>query len=156
MDYTMPKYEKSILSPDKVHFFYYDVMRNLEDNSIFLYDWNHDIQAYLDNKNIVIEAKEKDVLPTTIEKDKLHFTIREQDENNKAVAFFNHLRNAFAHLRIVPEGEYLNITDGSWKGKEKDKHFERTMIGQIKYEDLKELCFLFFKQRDKFIEENNI
>ena len=34
----MPKYEKSILSPDKVHFFYYDVMRNLEDNSIFLYD----------------------------------------------------------------------------------------------------------------------
>lgn len=30
----MPKYENSILSEEKVHFFYYDVMRNLEDNLI--------------------------------------------------------------------------------------------------------------------------
>lgn len=156
MDYTIPKYEKSILPVEKVHFFYYDVMRNLEDNLIFLYDWNQDIQAYLDNKNIVIEPKEIDALPTTTEKDKLYFTIRKEDKKNKAVAFFNHLRNAFAHLRIVPEDEYLNMTDGSWKGSPQNRYFKRTMIGQIKYEDLKELCFLFFKQRDKFMEETNI
>lgn len=155
MNFAISRAAKSVLSPDEVCFFYYDIMRNLEDNLIFLYDWNHDIQAYLNNKGIIIEPKDEDVLPSTTEKDKLYFIICEKDENNKAVAFFNHLRNAFAHLRIVPEGEYLNITDGFWKGKGENRYFERTMTGQIKYEDLKELCFLFFKQKDEFIEKNN-
>lgn len=44
MDYTMPKYEKSILSAEEVHFFYYDIMRNAEDSIQFVYEWNNDIQ----------------------------------------------------------------------------------------------------------------
>lgn len=155
MDYTIPKYEKSILSADEVHFFYYDIMRNLESGIQFIYDWNNDIQNYLDSKGIIAEVRKTNDFPETIEKNKLYFAVKEEDKNNKAAAFFNHLRNAFAHFRIVPEGEYINITDGFWKGKDENKRFKRTMTGLIKYEDLKELCFLFFEQGDKFIEENN-
>ena len=155
MDYTMPEYKKSILSAEEVHFFYYDIMRNQEDSIQYVYDWNNDIQEYLDSKGIVMEVREINDFPRILEKNRLYFTVDKNDKNNKAVAFFRHLRNAFAHFRIVREGEYLNITDGSWKGKEKDKYLEETMTGLIKYEDLKGLCFLFSKQGDKYIEENN-
>lgn len=154
MDYTIKKYERGILSAEEVHFFYYGIMRNTEDCIQFTYDWNNDIQDYLNSKEIVIEAKEKDAFPAIAEKNKLYFIVSEKDENNKAVALFRHLRNAFAHFRIIHEAEYLSIEDGHWNAK--DECLERTMIGQIKYEDLKKLCFLFFKQGDKFIEENNI
>lgn len=152
----MSEYKKSILSAEEVHFFYYDIMRNQEDGIQCVYDWNNDIQDYLDSKGIVMEVREINDFPEIMEKNRLYFTVDKNDKNNKAVAFFRHLRNAFAHFRIVREDEYLNITDGFWEGEEGNKHFERTMIGQIKYENLKELCFLFFKQRDKFIAENNI
>lgn len=66
-----------------------------------------------------------------------------------------HLRNAFVHIQIASECGYLNITDGSYKGKKENKYLEKTMIGQIRYEDLKELCFIFFEQGEKFREENN-
>ncbi len=155
MNYTMSKCKKSILSAEEVHFFYYDIMRNQENSIQCVYDWNNDIQNYLDSKGIVVEVRDINVFPEFIEKNRIYFAVDKNDKNNKAVAFFRHLRNAFAHFRIVREGEYLYITDGSWKGKEKDKYLEKTMIGLIKYEDLKELCFLFFKQGDKFIEENN-
>lgn len=155
MNYTMPEYKKGILSAEEEHFFYYDIMRNQENSIQCVYDWNNDIQNYLDSKGIVVEVRDTNDFPEFIEKNRICFALDKNDKNNKAVAFFRHLRNAFAHFRIVREGEYLYITDGSWKGKEKDKYLEKTMIGLIKYEDLKELCFLFFKQGDKFIEENN-
>lgn len=153
MDYTMSKYKRSVLSEEECHFFYYDIIRNQEDNIRFVYDWNEDIQDYLDSKGIVIEVREENDLPETVEKNRLYFAIIEKDEKNKAIAFFRHLRNAFAHLQIVREGEYMNITDGFWEGEEENKHFEKTMIGQIKYEDLKELCFLFFKQGNELTEK---
>ncbi|WP_302558995.1 hypothetical protein [Phocaeicola coprocola] len=145
MDYTIMELNKDILSAEELHFFYYDVMRNTEDNIQFIYDWNNDIQNYLTNKGIVIEIKDKDSLPLKVDKDSLYFTIGENDKNNKAAAFFRHLRNAFVHFRIVHEDKYLKIEDISK---------EKSMIGKIKYEDLKELCFLFFEQKDKFISEN--
>lgn len=151
----MSKCKKSILSAEEVHFFYYDIMRNQENSIQCVYDWNNDIQNYLDSKGIVVEVRDTNDFPEFIEKNRIYFAVDKNDKNNKAIAFFRHLRNAFAHFRIVREGEYLYIIDGSWKGKEKDKYLEKTMIGLIKYEDLKELCFLFFKQGDKFIEENN-
>lgn len=49
--------QKSILSKEEVYFFYYDVMRNGEDSIQFAYDWNNDIQNYLDSKGIVMEAR---------------------------------------------------------------------------------------------------
>ena len=155
MNYTMTPSTKGFLLPEEIHFFYYDVMRATEDSTLFIYDWNSDdVKEFLNKKIVIIVTKE--TLPDKVMKDEMYFIIEKIDEENIAAAFFSHLRNAFAHFRIVHESEYLNITDGSWKGKEEDKYFERTMIGQIKYEDLKELCFLFFKQKEKFIEENNI
>lgn len=155
MNYTISEYKKDILSAEEVHFFYYDIMRNQEDSIQCVYDWNNDIQEYLNGKGIVMEIRETNDFPEIAEKNRLYFTVDKNDKNNKAVAFFRHLRNAFVHFRIVREGEYLSITDGSWKGKEKDKYLEETMTGLIKYEDLKGLCFLFSKQGDKYIEENN-
>ncbi|MEY8685226.1 hypothetical protein AB9N12_03465 [Bacteroides sp. AN502(2024)] len=152
LDYTFPIEKRGILPPDEEHFFYYDIMRNTENNNQNIYNWNSDIQKFLDNKGVIVDTKE--TLPDKAMKDELYFIIEKKDKENKAAAFFNHLRNAFAHFRIVHVGEYLRIEDGRWDTK--NKCLERTMIGQIKYEDLKELCFLFFQQEDKFIEENNI
>ena len=154
MDYTVPEYRKNILSPEEVHFFYYDIMNNAEDSIQFIYDWNNDVQDYLTSKGIVVEVREINDFPKIVEENRLYFVVDKIDKNNKAIAFFRHLRNAFAHFRLVREGEWLNIMDGVWRGKEKDKYWEKTMIGLIKYEDLKELCFIFFKQGDKLIARN--
>lgn len=139
LDYTFPIYSEGVLSPDKLAFFYYDIMRDTIDYNQGVYDWNDDIQNFLDNKGIVIEEKPNGTLPNKVEKNGLYFTVCEDDKDNKAIAFFRHLRNAFAHFGIASEGEYLKLEDFGSK---------RTMIGLVKYEDLKELCFLFFKQKE--------
>lgn len=139
-DFTMKPATQVVLSPDEVYFFYYDVMRSdLED---FPFDWNEKIEAFLKGKGIVAEVKKGVKLPDTCEKNILYLSVGSKDKGNKGVAFIRHLRNAFTHFHIIHNGEYLNIKD--IRGK------DITMIGQIKFEDLKELCYLFFDQKKEF------
>ena len=76
----------------------------------------------------------------SVDKDKIYFSVSENE--TIPLAFFRHLRNAFAHHRIVRCCEYLHIEDIQGK--------DLTMKGLVKFKDLKELCFLFFDQRTEF------
>ena len=144
LDYTFDFPNKGILSPEEVHFFYYDVMRDTEDNIQVIYEWNNDIESFLKEKGIKASIMEKDALLQNVEKNEIYFSLSEDEA--LPLALFRHLRNAFVHHRIVYSGDYLSIEDTNGK--------DLKMKGLVKYKDLKELCFLFFKQKDDF-EKNN-
>lgn len=144
-DYTLYIPSKGILSPDEVHFFYYDIMRDLEDTIQAIYEWNGEIENFFYEKGIKVEVMKKGDIPQNIEKNVMFFSTY-QDES-KPIAFFRHLRNTFAHHRITHSGEYLHFEDTNGT--------DLTMIGLIKFQDLKELCFLFFGQRSE-LEKNNL
>ena len=145
-DYTFKILPRGILSPNEVHFFYYDVMRDMGDNTQAIYEWNDEIEKFLNGTGIKVEVMEKGTIPQTVEKDVMFFSTA-QDES-KPKAFFRHLRNAFAHHQIVHCGEYLQCEDIQGN--------DFTMKGLVKFQDLKELCFLFFDQRTKFEENSNL
>ena len=145
IEYTFEIINKEMLSPEEVHFFYYDVMRNTEDTIQSIYEWNEDIEESLNKKGLTIKDMNKGTLPLNIETNVLFFSISPNE--SKPIAFFRHLRNAFAHHQIVRYGDYLKIKDVSGN--------DVTMIGLLKYQDVKELCFLFFDQKTKF-EANNV
>lgn len=144
LDYTFDVLNKSILSPEEVHFFYYDVMRDTEKNIQAIYEWNNEIENFLKEKGIRANGMVKDALPQKVEKNEIYFSLSENE--TLPLALFRHLRNAFVHHRIVYSGDYLSIEDTNGK--------DLKMKGLVKYKDLKELCFLFFKQKDEF-EKNN-
>lgn len=144
LDYTFDVLNKSILSPEEVHFFYYDVMRDTEKNIQAIYEWNNEIENFLKEKGIRANGMVKDALPQNVEKNEIYFSLSENE--TLPLALFRHLRNAFVHHRIVYSGDYLSIEDTNGK--------DLKMKGLVKYKDLKELCFLFFKQKDEF-EKNN-
>ena len=145
-DYTFNIPTNGILSSDELHFFYYDVMRNTEAGIQTIYEWNGEINTFLNEKGIKVENMEKGSLPQSVDKDKIYFSVLENE--TMPLAFFRHLRNAFAHHRIVRCCEYLHLEDVQGKN--------LTMKGLVKFQDLKELCFLFFNQRTKFENMNNI
>ena len=144
LDYTFDVLNKSILSPEEVHFFYYDFMRSTEKNIQAIYEWNNEIENFLKEKGIRANGMVKDALPQNVEKNEIYFSLSENE--TLPLALFRHLRNAFVHHRIVYSGDYLSIEDTNGK--------DLKMKGLVKYKDLKELCFLFFKQKDEF-EKNN-
>ena len=137
---------KGILLPDELYFFYYDVMRDTEAGIQAIYEWNDEIKKFLNEKGIKAENIEKGSLPQSVDKDKIYFSVSENE--TMPLAFFRHLRNAFAHHRIVRCCGYLHIEDVQGK--------DLTMKGLVKFQDLKELCFLFFDQRTKFENTHNI
>lgn len=146
IDYMFNIPSKGILSPDEEHFFYYDVMRDTGNNTQSIYEWNSEIEEFLNGKGIKVEVMEKGAIPQNVEKNVMFFSIC-QDES-KPIAFFRHLRNAFAHHRIVHCCEYLNIEDVQGNN--------LAMKGFIKFQDLKQLCYLFFDQRTQFEVTNNL
>lgn len=144
-DYTFNISSKEMLLPDEVHFFYYDVMRDTENNAQSIYEWNENIENFLKVKDIKVEEMGKGTFPQNVEKNVMFFSIAQ--EESKPEAFFRHLRNAFAHHRITHWGEHLHIEDTNGK--------DLKMIGLVKFQDLKEFCSLFFDQRSEF-ERNNL
>ena len=67
-DYTFNISSKGILSPDEVHFFYYDIMRDVGDNTQVIYEWNDEIEKFLNEKGIKVEVKEKGAISPNSEK----------------------------------------------------------------------------------------
>ena len=145
-DYTFKIPQRGILSPNEVHFFYYDVMREMDDSFWVIYEWDNEIEKFLNEKGIKVETKEKGAISQNVDKNVVFFSTYQNE--SKPIAFFRHLRNAFAHHRITYWGEFLHIEDIQGN--------DRTMKGLIKYQDLKELCFLFFNQRTSFESDNNL
>lgn len=132
-----------ILSPDDVHLFYYDVGIDSEMGHSFIYNWSNDVEIFNKKHNLVIDNCDSASIPLTFEINKMFFTIGDEDENNKAVAMFRHLRNSFAHYHIGVSGEYYCIKDFRKDGK------TVTMIGKIHKQLFKELLNVFYMQKAK-------
>ena len=137
-----------LLSPDDVRLFYYDICFENETENSFIYDWNKEIEAYLSVNNITIDAVLINEIPQSFENNKVFFTMVSSDKDNKAVAFFRHLRNSFSHYSIGYDGNSFCMKDFQDKNKT-----IQTMIGKIDRQYFYGLIDIFFKQKAKAEEE---
>lgn len=136
------------LPPKDVSLFYYDICFDHATGNTFVYEWTKEIQDYLDGNGIVIKDCPVDAIPQSFESNKIFFSLIKSDEDNKAVAFFRHLRNTFAHYSIGYNGDYICMEDHETFGNHRP-----TMRGKIKYKFFEELVSIFFKQKAAADEE---
>ncbi len=142
LDFSIDQTSSGILNPEDLRFFYYDVGLETMTNAPVLYCWDEKIQSYVDSMQMevkCIEETERHTLDNKFEKDKMFFLKKENE--TKEESFFRHLRNAFAHYRINRNGDYIFCKDID------PKDNSITMVGYIKGDSLKELCFRFIDQR---------
>ncbi len=147
MDYFIPEhFTTGVLNDEDLRFFYYDI--GLDNNQGWpeVYDWNVIVKEF---KGVLdIDACSAAQIDADLVPNKIRFTVSYQknsDNGSKSVAFFRHLRNAFAHYRVVREGDNYVISDGINK---------TTMWGLVNAELLKKFCFQFFDIREKLISDH--
>lgn len=128
-----------ILSRDELIFFYYDIVTQNEDSRILGCEWNQGIQDFVNSQGLDIQVFTSKTLVEKFENNTICYFKRKVEP--EVMAFFRHLRNAFAHLQIQKYGDYLYIKDI-------DQQNKVTMIGKVKFEDLRDLCFVIFKQNE--------
>lgn len=107
-----------------------------------VYDWDKIVNEYEGRLNILdcsIDSIGQDINNNTI-----LFSLSNSGRECKAEAFFRHLRNAFAHHRIVRERDNYFITDMLSNGK-------FSMYGIVNAELLKNFCFSLFEEKDRAI-----
>ena len=138
-----------LLSPEDVYLFYYDIGVDSEMGHSFIYSWNNDVEAFIKGEKLVIDSCDATIIPSSFNENEIFFTIGDEDEGNKAVAFFRHLRNAFSHYHIGLSGEYFCMKDFRKDG------VTVTMIGKIHRMLFKELIYVFLMQKAKTEEEMN-
>lgn len=147
MKFSFPEhYQTGILSGDDLTFFYYDIGLDILQSHPQMYIWDDVVEEFKGKLDIDVCSPTR--IDTEFTLNRIRFTVsnnKNSDNGSKAAAFFRHLRNSFAHYRIVREGENYVITDigGS----------HVTMRGFVKAELLKQFCFSFFKMRDQFIND---
>lgn len=141
-DFSFPKHlTNGILNPDDLNFFYYDIGKENIGDTPFLYEWDAVVNEFSDVLDI--DSCSKEQIDKEFVQNKIRFTISAKEKKSKTAAFFRHLRNAFAHYRIVRDGENYCLID-------KDpQDAQITMRGLVKAEILKNFCFRFFEQRDE-------
>lgn len=146
MDFYFPEHStRGVLNGDDLTFFYYDIGLDHIQSSPLIYDWDSvatEFKGILD-----IEASDKNQIPDFFEINKIRFNVSKRadsDNGSISAAFFRHLRNAFAHYRIVREGENYVITDGEPI---------ISMRGLVNAELLKKFCFRLFEMRERIISE---
>lgn len=147
MDFKIPKHhETGVLNGDDLTFFYYDIGLDNLLGCPEVYEWDVVIEEF--KGELDIDSCTSDQISTELVQNRIRFTVSNQknsDNGSKSAAFFRHLRNAFAHYRVVREGENYVLADGAEK---------ITMRGLIKAELLKKFCFRYFDIREKIL--NNI
>ena len=132
-----------LLPPEYVSFFYYDICIDKETDYHHFYDWSIEVEDFLKRNNTLIEVKDEKDLPTSVKENEVYFSFSKKDNQNKAAAFFRHLRNAFSHFSISYDGKCLCLKDSYFeKGKTKI-----TMIGKIDQNAFNGLMNIFFKQK---------
>lgn len=147
LDFNFSQTSSGVLNPEDLSFFYYGVGLDTMTNVPVLFNWDEDIQSYIDSKKMTIDGiKEQDVkaLEDKFEKDKLLFIVRKNE--TKEESLFRHLRNAFVHYNIRREGDYFLCKDID----PRDNSIK--MIGYVNGADLKELCSHFYNQRAEYEE----
>lgn len=149
MNFTIPKhYTTGTLNGNDLIFFYYDIGQDNLQGWPEVYDWDTVVDEF--KNSLDIQSCSSDQIDADFVQNKIRFTVSNQknsDNGSKPLAFFRHLRNAFAHYHIVREGENFILTDRS---------NNMTMRGLVNAELLKQFCFRFFDMRQKIIDENNV
>lgn len=146
MDYSLKSAEKGLLDGDDLRFFYYDIFAKNDDSTTSVLEWSREITNYLCEQKLQINECDKDQMSDEYQEDKLFFTL-DISKESKPQAFLRHLRNAFAHMNIQREGYYYLLKD--------KKGLSTTMIGKIKCQCLKEVCFLLFEQEEVYANMKN-
>lgn len=138
---TIAPYEH--LKGDDLILFYYDISTDVALQNPIMYDWNETMKSF--SKEIDIAFCSKDEMPDFVVENQVRLTKCSFDQGSNAMAFFRHLRNAFAHYQVRREGEWFIIKD--WNPNDKKQKY--TFIGKIKTETFRNICFSFFEQREK-------
>lgn len=125
-----------ILSPEDLKLFYYEVGLSSQMGQTEIYDWNKEIDEFLKKVGVVVNVCPDGTITNQYVSNTISISLSKGE--SKGVAFFRHLRNAFAHYHIQRFGDYFYLKDASGN--------KITMIGCIKIEDLKSLILLFLKQ----------
>ena len=125
-----------ILSPEDLKLFYYEVGLSSQMGEADIYDWNNEIDDFLNQVGVVVNVCPNGTITNQYTENVISISLSMGE--TKGVALFRHLRNAFAHYHIQRFGDLFYIKDTSGN--------KITMIGCIKIEDLKNLIFLFSKQ----------
>lgn len=136
------------LGPEDLQLFYYDIGLDNESNLKNGYQWNGDVENYLKNNNTVIDTASREEIPSDFVDNQILFTMCDKDEDNKVVALFRHLRNAFSHYRIGYSCDCFCMED--YKDNKKS---HLTMRGKIDRKIFKGLMELFFEQKKKIEDE---
>lgn len=141
-----------ILSLEDLRFFYYDIAKDNISGLSKMYEWNDTIKSFLEKNHLTIEECDN-ILEDEINNNTILFKIRKNKntgeyKETKAMSFFRHLRNAFAHYNIKCENNYYYIRDFDYKKK-------ITMIGAINCDLLRDLCFLFLSQGDVILQSSD-
>lgn len=151
MDFSFPKHNKvGILTGCDLIFFYYDIgLENLQGSPI-VYDWDTVVSEF--KSQLDIESCYSKEIPKECKENQIRFTVsnsKDLDNGFKSVAFFRHLRNAFAHYHITRDGDDFIISDYS-----NEKTNNRcTMAGRVNAELLRKFCFRFFALLEQMVEE---
>ena len=144
LDFTVLKdYYGGPLGPNDLSLFYYDIGFDKETGTSFLYQWSSEIDDYLQKNNAIIDFVERVGIPCDFVNNQILFSMYE-NEDNKAVAFFRHLRNAFCHYKIGYSGDFFCMEDF-----DDNNCSHLTMKGKIDRNIFYGLIDLFFKQKSK-------
>ena len=125
-----------LLTPDDLKFFYYDISLLNHDNMMEACEWDDKLTTFEQEHGLTIEGVSTEIASKEFEKGKIIFSI--SGDRHKPTELFRHLRNALCHFNIKKIGEWYYFKD--FNG---DK---LTMIGQVKCEDFKKLCFTIMNQ----------
>jgi hypothetical protein len=142
-DFTFKRKKKGVLNLKQLRFFYYEVARSANDHMMVFFDWDDEVEAFLKSRGIKMEVKSRISTVEPLE-NVVYFTKGKKEDKQEAL--FRHMRNAFAHYRIVKDGDYIVM---------EDSNKNLTMSAMIKYDDLEELCSIFFRQADAAMQAIN-
>lgn len=139
------------LTGEDLLFFYNSVGMEVLQDYPLIYDWSKAVEEF-QNRIKFIAIKGNPKISGELIENTISFHINNSPKSDKglsAPAFFRHLRNAFAHYRIIRNGEWYIITDINTKGK-------ITMKGKVKTKDLFDFCFRLYELKENFIDNHKI
>lgn len=119
-------------------------------NYPLIYDWEKVAEEFRNRINF-IQIKGNSNISGDFVENTISFHINNFQKSDKGLAspaFFRHLRNAFAHYRIIRDREWYFITDINTKG-------NVTMKGKVKAKDLFDFCYRLYELKENFIDNQN-
>lgn len=139
-------YIHSSLSGDDLSFFYNCIGWETLQRWPLIYDWDTVVNEFA-GKIKFVPVKGKTLISEMLIDNTIIFNVdnfKNSDQGLPAPALFRHLRNAFAHYRIVRDNEWYILTDINKKGK-------ITLKGKVNAQLLFDFCYQLYVIKERFI-----